>query len=441
MPLLRLDIYRELLSEAGFLWTQWTQDLAAPDYTLDDVARGDEPRLAAALDGLVVGGASVRKRLLLPLVEAGEDTEGMVAASWALLAAEDVGGGGGANGKPEDVLGALLDGIEEASLERQAALEWALVLGPAGPVRAALGRLLRNPEPSVQAMALRVLGARSELLDGAAVLEPFVFGERPQTLTAALRALPPVIEPRHRARIDDLTRTGEPASRNAALEVGTLLGLPGARRVAYDLTESKDETAGLALLLLALTAPPADIGVVARAVAAPALRREALWALGFAGTRQAAEAALAWVSDDDLGRQAAEAFGIITGLDVVKERLVRPPPEDADSEWQPLRRQVGESELAYKPDQQLPLADGEGVEDWWSKRENAFPHGGRFREGMPLEPGAVWTALEKGPCRRRPVHALEAAILAHGRALVSTRRWTADQRAQAQRARQEAGRR
>jgi hypothetical protein len=39
------------------------------------------------------------------------------------------------------------------------------------------------------------------------------------------------------------------------------------------------------------------------------------------------------------------------------------------------------------------------------------------------------------------VHALEAAIAARGRASVSVRRWTGDQRAQAEKARQEAGRR
>ena len=185
---LRLDIYEELLSEAGFLWTQWNQALAAPDYTLDEVTRGDEARLLAALDGLLVGGAPVREKLLLPVIEAGEDTEQMVAASWALLAAEET------DGQPvTDPAGPLLDGIEAVSAERQAALEWALLLGPPAPMRDhdLLGRMLRNRDPSVQAIALRVLGARSELLNDAAILEPFLFGERPETLTAALRALPP----------------------------------------------------------------------------------------------------------------------------------------------------------------------------------------------------------------------------------------------------------
>ena len=246
------------------------------------------------------------------------------------------------------------------------------------------------------------------------------------------------MEPRYRARVEDLIRGGEPASRNAALEVGTILGFPDARRVCYDLVESKDETAGVSLLLLAVSAPPPDLQIVVKALRAPVLRREALWALGFAGIRQAAAACLEWISHDELGRLATEAFCLTTGLDVVKEGLVAPPPPDADSAWKPVRTDPLESELSYKPDQQLPLGDAEGVERWWAARAPAFQPGVRYREGRELEPAEIWGALESGPCRRRPVHALEAAMQAKGRSLVSVRRWTADQKAQAQRARQAA---
>src|SRR3954447_14562074 len=84
----RWDVYEEHLAEAGFLWSQWVQDSRAPNYTMAEVQAGPEERLIAHLDGLVLGGAAVREKLLQPAL-AEEDPELVFAAAWAFLAADD----------------------------------------------------------------------------------------------------------------------------------------------------------------------------------------------------------------------------------------------------------------------------------------------------------------------------------------------------------------
>src|SRR5262249_42650704 len=148
MPPLRWDIYQDLLSEAGFLWTQWTQAMAAPDYTLDEGGARDEARLLAALGGLLGREGPGRENGPVPVLKDESDTELMVAASWALLAADDRA----AAAAEAELVGPLLAKVEKASNERQLALEWALMLGPAGRARDVVVRLLRSPDAFVQAL-------------------------------------------------------------------------------------------------------------------------------------------------------------------------------------------------------------------------------------------------------------------------------------------------
>src|SRR5262249_14679432 len=87
-PPIRWDIVEEHLDEAAFLYQLWEQSLRSPKYTLREIAEGPEERMLAHLDGLVVGGSPVAKKLLIPSLES--DEPGVVfAAAYALLASED----------------------------------------------------------------------------------------------------------------------------------------------------------------------------------------------------------------------------------------------------------------------------------------------------------------------------------------------------------------
>src|SRR6185369_129808 len=73
------DIYEEHLDEAAFLWGQWESALDAATFALHDVMVGPEERLRAHLDGLVLGGARVAEKLLVPAL--GDDDAGKIAAA------------------------------------------------------------------------------------------------------------------------------------------------------------------------------------------------------------------------------------------------------------------------------------------------------------------------------------------------------------------------
>src|SRR6266487_4537415 len=84
----RWDVYEEHVDEAGFLWTQWMLANRAADRTIAAVEAGPEERLRAHLDALVIGGAPVRERFLLPALGSG-DPEQVFVATAALLGARD----------------------------------------------------------------------------------------------------------------------------------------------------------------------------------------------------------------------------------------------------------------------------------------------------------------------------------------------------------------
>ena len=86
------DIVEEHLDEAEFLWEQWEHALLAPNYTLDELADGPEARLLAHLDGLVVGGPEVARRLLIPTLDEDVEPTRVRAAALALLLLQNATG-------------------------------------------------------------------------------------------------------------------------------------------------------------------------------------------------------------------------------------------------------------------------------------------------------------------------------------------------------------
>ena len=63
------DIGEEHLDAAAFLLEMRQDRLQASDYSLEELRDGPEARLLAHLDGLLAGGAPVRERVLVPVLE------------------------------------------------------------------------------------------------------------------------------------------------------------------------------------------------------------------------------------------------------------------------------------------------------------------------------------------------------------------------------------
>src|SRR6267142_1727129 len=83
------DVVEEHFNEAEFLFEQWERALHSPKYNLTELGATLERRLAAHLDGLVVGGRPVAKRTLEPELENASEPNRTIVAALALLFMEE----------------------------------------------------------------------------------------------------------------------------------------------------------------------------------------------------------------------------------------------------------------------------------------------------------------------------------------------------------------
>jgi uncharacterized protein (TIGR02270 family) len=121
------------------------------------------------------------------------------------------------------------------------------------------------------------------------------------------------------------------------------------------------------------------------------------------------------LAQDLYPRLAGEALCAITGLDLAKENLVEPEPDDAP----PIEPPSAED--------RLPLPDIPGVIRWWNDNRQRFSADHRYLAGRPRTADNIQEALEGGPTRRRQPLALEMAIRTARRYLVATDAFSAQQ--------------
>ncbi|MBL9101082.1 MAG: TIGR02270 family protein [Myxococcales bacterium] len=377
------DIVEEHLDEAEFLWEQWEASLVAPNYVLSEVEEGPEARLLAHVDGLVVNGPRVVERLLLPtLADVDAEPTRVRAAALALLHAPGEAG-----------LAAVLAGLRELPPQRPE-LARALECCDSGPLAARLGPLLADEDADLRYTAARVLAYHGEALPDVARA---IFGGagpgRTVERVLGLRVVPRLTEGlRFRKDVLAALASDDPELRDAGMTSGALLDLPQAWGVARELAAAGDADAGRALLLLALRGEPADRPLLAAAVDGAALRRSALWALGFLGTGEAVELAVPWLEDGACARLAGEVVAAVTGVNLEDEHLTAVAPED--------------EALVHRPEDDLPLPDAMAVLKWWRRRRGDFAGEQRRVDGRPRDADALRAALREGPMRRRAAHLL-----------------------------------
>jgi uncharacterized protein (TIGR02270 family) len=419
------------LEDATFLWAQWESALWAPDYVLAEVEQGEERRLLAHVDGLVLGGRPVAERLLLPALE-GEEVAAISVAALALLNAEDV------DWQPK-VLEWFAEGAEEIGEGIRRAVE----LSPREDITPALLRALPAATIEDQIRTLAVLRFRQA--DVGSALKGLRLGEDTALRTAAVRTARYASRP----MAEELIRVGlsdkEPQVRDSALEAGLVVGRREAWSRCRQLVEAGGEVPRVALLALALGGEARDLELLVAALKEPALRDEALWALGFSGRLAAADAAFQILQAAG-DRLATESFAAITGLPLappfIEEEEEKSPEEEAfDEEFEEEDADEEEEEAGEPPSiaellpgpEVLPgkvLADR--VEKWWAAERKRFEPSGRYLRGQPLSVELIRTAMEAEPLRRRPVLAWELAIRSKGSCQVETRTWTHAQRRQLQ---------
>ena len=317
--------------------------------------------------------------------------------------------------------------LGNAKGERLSALRRAIEVLPdqqaLAPLEACLARSgLQQKAALVALRSFRRQAAGPEVDEVLAATDPETraIGLHAARYVAALGALPAV---------EHALGDADPTVRNAAVESGVFLGSRAATSRCRELARTQAPGSGPLLLVTALVGSAHDQELVVAALANKDLRRSALFALGFSGTRQAADACVQAMDEEDDAKLAAEAFSAITGLDLEAERLTEPEPASPD-EPIPFEREDLDACLVPEAEELLPRPHVDGIKSWWGSNRARFDGGARYMGGVPASPRGLQNFLEHGGMRRRHAVAFELAVLTRGQTDVSTRAFTAVQRLQ-----------
>lgn len=398
------EVAEEHLEEAAFLYTQWEQALLSPLYKLEEVRDRVEERMLAHLDGLVVGGAPVAERLLVPMLQEGSQGSAFAGAAALLLLA---------SAQADE---AVLLAFREAARPQRAEIQRALQLFPSPRRQALLQQLVWDGAPPVRAAAARVLGFQQ--VDLGRALATLLASNDREELGAALYCLRYRPRPEGDLAIRQALAAADGEVATAGLLAATVAGVRGVLDTCRLMVREQHPALATAALLLGLLGNAEDSELLVRSVSASEHAAGLIFALGLGGTKDSAEACVQWLRSAELAPAAGEAFLTITGVDPDKEKLLGPvldnPKQDPDApDFQP----------ESSPQAELPPLDADAVAAWWSAHRSQFPATERFFAGKPLarqDPSAWLAALEQANMRQRHPLALALASVSGGRQLMQT---------------------
>ena len=394
------------------MWGQWERALVAPDFDVDETAEL-EARLLAHVEGLAEAGAPVVEYLLRPAFES-DEPERLSSAALALLASNEAG-----------AMVDLLRVLKKGETGSRAPIQRALEVWTWQACAERMDILMVSPEPVLQALALNVLAFHDVVLPSA-VLDRMLVHEDAALRVAALRCA------RHQeggvrpALLSASLESAHPVVRLAAIETGLLRGSRAAWGVCKEMASAQGLGRMEACVLLALMGGDGELQTLLRALETPSLRPGALWALGFSGRVDAAEACLELMGEEPVAALAAEAFSAITGL-AIQGHYAAPSPDDTEPVLPPLEEDL-DADFSLKPEAGLAVPAFDAVSAWWRQARKGFERSERYLYGQPFSAHVLLNALERGPMRRRHVLALELAIRSKRTWRVQTRAFTRRQR-------------
>ena len=398
-----IEILEQHAEDAAFLWLLRQRAVSEPHYDLADLARLDQ-RLEANLDGLRIAGEE-GWRLCQDAFATREPGEIFTAG---VLAFE--------SGIPERMDAVLAAVVHRAELKRAlySALGWIDFERIAVPIE----KLLNAEMVFLKRIGLSACAIQRH--DPGPLLVGCILHTDPRIRARALKAagelgrldlLPLVLQCLH---------DHDEKCRFYAAWSGLLLGdLSGSIRVLRELSESgsaygqracdvavrRMDRAG-ALQWLQWLASQKDTG------------RWAISGYGALGDPQIVPLLMEMMQVPAQARPAAEAFSMITGVDIAHEDLEGEPPagfeagptEDADDE-----------NVAMDPDEDLPWPGVESIQQWWHEHGRDFKSAGPSPGSRSISLGNSRDVLSNGFQRQRIAAALELALMNPGRPLFETR--------------------
>lgn len=400
----------EHLDEAEYLVGALGQALDSPVHTLEDVAEGEEERLHAHVDALVLAGAPIVASLLLPALHEGPAPRATAAAMALALADTD------------EVQALLLSQLGDCPLPLSSA--WAEGLARAearlSDARLVAGLTAPGAELCATALALRGVDVGARViasLDPSASLGPFVRLARAAAPDAG-------VAPRVWPLAEDHP---DPEIAEAALELALLARDPGAWSLIARAARAPERFTPLALQVVATLGRPDEAHRAAALLEVPACRRDVVYALGFAGLPEVMELLLPLLDDAALNPLVGEAYAALTGLELARVRAA-PAPEPAA--LPPLEEDALDADLRPDRDAELEPVDAQRIRQDWAQQRARLTAGQRYLRGRVLTREVLREAVLTEPTRRRAVWARALWLSNSGRVHVAVRAPTARQRAQ-----------
>jgi uncharacterized protein (TIGR02270 family) len=382
------DVIEEHLDEAEFLFEMWGRAIVAPDYTWHDVERSFGERLRAHLDAIVIAGEPAARRLLVPGL-GDEESEKNRAAACALALLEMPG--------------------EEHSWQ----VFQALVNAPVGSeLRAGIARALevsgrKSLDDELKAAVTygggeqvaelwAALATRRVDVGASAVVAGAIAAGDVALRTAALRAA--VMRPAEElwGVVAPWLEAPEESVRMAAIETAMTWGLrAGWERCVEEARRGQPE----ALAWVGMLGGEEEMGLLLEAVQRPETRHAALCALGCSGRRAAAEECLKWLGDEDerTAKLAAEAFGMVTGVDAYADGF---GAEELEDEELPRLEEDLAEELAGAAGDALPRPAVEAFVRWWAEQGAAFKGDHRYLHGATRSAARLESSVDVVPMRQ-----------------------------------------
>jgi uncharacterized protein (TIGR02270 family) len=376
--------------EAPFLWLLRDRAVAAPHYSLRDLAMLDE-RVEAHVDGLRLAG-DYGWGLCEKALEWLEPGEIFTAG---LLALE--------SGNRQRVDLVLEKACSHRRLERG-------VISATGwiefePLRPTLESWLGSEVAALRRLAVRAFGIHRQ--DPGQTLVHCLFDDDPGVRASSLKTLAEL------GRVDLLPMAlhargdVDPTCRYMAAEAAARLGDRSEPTLQHlrEMAESPGPLQERALSLVAHCLPREEaIDWLRKLWKDPVRLRMAALGVGAVGDPTLAGVTIEWMEIDDVARVAGQAFSMITGADLKYLDLDRDPPENEPAE--------GEDEFeVLDEDRDLPFPDVDKVAGWWRSNRDRLEAGRRYLCGLEIEPTNLRKVLVQGEQRQRAAAALELALL------------------------------
>ncbi len=387
--------------EAAFLWLTRNHAVHAPHYDLADLAKLDS-RIEAHMDGLRVAGDPAwelcREALTRP------DPGELFAAS--VLAFE--------NGRSDQIDQVLALGASSVPLSRGvvSALGW-LTFRKA---KTAIDNLLANPTWSIKAIGVAAAAVHRSWPE---IVTKALASREAWVLARACRAVGELGLNEHGNTLHDLLKSDDHCRFWASWSATLLAPDRDARTVLSSYVDSDGEKAVKALdMIVRRDEINAARKLIEQLAEKPDRVRLAFMAVAALGDPHFVPWLIQQMSQPPLARLAGEAFTMLAGVDLARERLVSPRPEGFESG---PTEDPNDENVEMDPDERLPWPNPVAVENWWHQHQSEFTPGIRYLLGKPLTLDWLEQVLRKGRQRQRVSAALELSILQPGRALFNVK--------------------